>query len=151
MGVPPFKTGWGTPSSLDRVYSHPVLMGGRHPILPDRRYAHPSGWQVLSSFLMGVTPILPDGSFTLGYSHVKTGWGTPIKTGWDPLNQDWLGIPPTKLDGVPPVKTEWVTPPPHKEWMGVPSPHIRRQSSRASTCYTADGMSLTFTQENFLV
>ena len=34
---------------------------------------------------------------------------------------------------------------------GVPPPSPIRQISIASTCYAADGMSLAFTQEDFLV
>ena len=43
-------------------------------------------------------------------------------------------------------------------WPGIPTPSAKvgpptpgRQSSTANTCYTADGMPLTFTQEDFLV
>ena len=66
----------------------------------------------------------------------RTGWGTPYpaRTGW--------GTPPRPgLDGVPPPsRTGW----------GTPSP-VGRQSSTASTCYTASSMPLAFTQEDFLV
>ena len=54
--------------------------------------------------------------------------------------------------GYPPVKTEWDT---HSSirtgWEYPPPSSIRRQSSRASTCYVAGGMLLAFTQEDFLV
>ena len=63
---------------------------------------------------------------------------TPIlpDRGCDPILL--MGVPPSGQWGVPHV-TDGGTPP------------IRRQSSRASTCYTAGGMPLAFTQENFLV
>ena len=55
-------------------------------------------------------------------------------------------VPPgPSLDGggKPPGRSGWGVPP-HHDWMGSP-PTI------ASTCYAAGGMSLAFTQEDFLV
>ena len=78
------------------------------------------------------------------------GWGTPLDMGWStPLDmgqgthgpemgtsQTWDRVPPQTWDGVPPGPE-----------MGYPP----RQISIASNCYTAGGMPLAFTQEDFLV
>ena len=76
--------------------------------------------------------------------HLREGGGvlhSQVRTGGIPLQARMGGYPPPGLDGVPPLsRTGW----------GTPSP-IGRQSSIASTCYTAGGMPLAFTQEDFLV
>ena len=57
------------------------------------------------------------------------------------------GVPPSFLAGMGyPILPDWGW-----DWMGVPPSQVRRQSSRASTCYAAGGMPLAFTQEDFLV
>ena len=83
--------------------------------------------------------------------------GYPI-TGLDgyPWGTPWPG-----LDGVPPIpaRTVWGTPlartgwgkPPGQDWIGYPLPPIRQSSILSKTFYAAGGMSLTFTQEDFLV
>ena len=103
-----------------------VQMRG-HPILGQDGEGNPIP-------LMGVPISGLDGGGTLSC------WlgGYPIK------DQDGgYGVPPCQQDGVPPVK----------DWMGythLPS-LIRRQITIASTCYTAGGVPLAFTQEDFLV
>ena len=83
----------------------------------------------------------------MGVPHPRSGWwgvlqGTPPRTGWVPP-------PQPGLDGVPPpLRTGYGNPPPELD--GV-TPNSIRQSSTASTCYSAGGMPLAFTQEDFLV
>ena len=74
-----------------------------------------------------------------------------------PFHHDWMGYPPQWLDGIPhphhdwmgypppPTMTGWGTPPPPP-----PPPPWFDPTSIASTCYTAGGMPLAFTQEDFL-
>ena len=91
-------------------------------------------------------------SFWLGgVPHSRSGLGgTPIQ------DQDggypWLPTPNSGLDGVtpPPSKTEWGTPPPHPGLDGVPPPQIRRQISKASTCYAAGGVFFRSRRRTFL-
>ena len=75
----------------------------------------------------------------------RPGWGTPLlptlRWGTPPLSD---GVPLT-WDGVTLIKT-WPGYPLDLGW-GTPP----RQSSIASTCYTAGSMPLAFTQEDFLV
>ena len=79
------------------------------------------------------------------------GGGTP--------SQVWTGgVPHSQVMGVPhsQVWTEGYPIPGvdgggYPRLDGVPPPPIRIQSSIASTCYAAGGMSLAFTQEDFLV
>ena len=100
------------------------------------------------------------------------GWGTPLDLGWcTPYHQELAGVPPLILgwdtpqtwDGVPPQPgmgyphegLAGVLPHPGMGYsprpgMGSPPPPTR-QSSIASTCYTAGGMPLAFMQEDFLV
>ena len=85
----------------------------------------------------GGTPSGPDG----GYPHPSQ-WGVPPG-----LDEGTLLL---ELDGVPPQLEFDVGIPPHQDWMVYPTP-IRRQSSRASTCYMAGSMPLAFAQEDFLV
>ena len=63
------------------------------------------------------------------------------------------GIPrPGQDRGTPsPVRTKWGVPPPIGRWIGLPFLPPGRQGRRASTCYAVGGMSLLFTQEDFLV
>ena len=110
-------------------------------------------------------------------SQVRTRGGTPIPSldrggtqdtpqtgGGYPPSQYWMGYPQSGLDeGTPQIRTgcEYLPPPhsghdfmgyspPSRPGMGYPSP-IRRQSSKASTCYAVGRMPLAFTQEDFLV
>ena len=62
-----------------------------------------------------------------------------------PPCQDLMGYP------TPPSRTGWDNPNPVKDWMGYPPPPIRRLISKVSTCYAAGGVTLVFTQEDFLV
>ena len=71
-----------------------------------------------------------------------------------PPSQTWDGVPHQTWDGVPPWTWDWVPPQdlgqgalPFGPGMGYPP----RQISIGSTCYTAGGMPLAFTQEDFLV
>ena len=80
----------------------------------------------------GKYPHLANGGYThlanKGYPHLADG-------GY--LHQDWMGYPM--------FRTGWWYPLPHQDRMGVlPTPPVRRQSSRASTCYVAGGMPLAF-------
>ena len=63
----------------------------------------------------------------------------------------WLTgmVPLARADRCTPSQDRMGVPPSHWDWMGVLLPSSR-QSSRASTCYTAGSMPLTFTQEDFL-
>ena len=123
----------------------------------------PSGWWrgvPDPSWLRGV----PSSNIRMGggYTHPRSGWGVPdLRSGQGDIPEyplfrsgprsEWGGgldgVPPYPgLDGVPLVRTGWVTP--IQEWMGLlPPPPIgtgwgypppfpvRRQSSIASTCY----------------
>ena len=112
--------------------------GGVYPIVPNWGVPYPSqpGYPHPSIWLTGVppsswwgTPIWPMGGISSSW---WMGGGTP--------HWDWMGVPPWGLGGVlPTVRTGWGYPP------------VRIQSSRASTCYVADGLPLAFTQEDFLV
>ena len=76
-----------------------------------------------------------------------SGGGYPLPTnGVYPI---WLigGVPHLANGGGGTPSGWWGVP--HEDWMGIP--HIRRQSSRAITCYAMGGMPLAFTQEDFLV
>ena len=129
-GVPNPRSGLGgyPIPGVDRGYPIPGLEGGN---------PHPrSEWGTLD------TPW----SRLDGVPLVKPGWVPPLsKTEWD-------NSPPPRLDGLPPPQprsmTGWGTP--HSRLDGVPS-SIRRQISKASTCYAAGGAPLAFTQEDFLV
>ena len=77
---------------------------------------------------------MTDGGTLLDWMEVP-----PVRTGWS--------TPPSRLDGVPPQ--DWLGYPPSGLDGGIPS--VRRQRSRVSTCYAAGGMPLAFTQEDFLV
>ena len=90
-----------------------------------------------------------------GVPHPRSGRGVP----WPGLD-DWGGGTWTQEGVPPPPDMGWGTPPKHgmgypPTWDGVP-PDLRwgtplRQISIASTYYTAGGMPLAFTQEDFLV
>ena len=83
-----------------------------------------------------------------GVPRSMSGWGgTPsqVWVGGYPIT-GLGGIPSQVWMGVPPTMTGWGTP--HHDWIGYPP---IRQSSIVSTCYTAGGMPLAFTQEDFLV
>ena len=129
-GICPFTFEGGTPSQVWRGVPHPVF----------------------------------DGGGTL--SQVWTGWVPNPRSGLGgTLSQIWMGVPPSKirmrypthqrLDGVPPPsRTGWGTPHPRLDEATSPippPPTVRRQISKASTCYAAGGMPLAFTQEDFLV
>ena len=69
-----------------------------------------------------------------GVPNTRSGWGTPLGLDGDIRYQDWKGVPPFGLDGVPklglegdtPIGTGWVTLPPliGTEWgTSTPSPH----------------------------
>ena len=126
--------GGGTLSQVCGGYPIPGV-GGGYPILGLGR-----GYPV--SGLGGGYPI--PGLKGWGYPGYPPGqvWmegGTPSQVWgvlWVPSSQVWMvgGYP-----GYPLVRSGWGTPPPI------------RQSSIASTCYTAGGMPVAFTQEDFLV
>ena len=65
---------------------------------------------------------------------------------------DWGGVPhPRSQWGVSPSKIRTRgTPHPRLDGVPPPPPPIRRQISKASTCYTAGSVLLAFTQEDFL-
>ena len=71
------------------------------------------------------------------------GGGYPIwLMGEVPIGNGW-GTPLSRLDGVSSLHQDWMGHP-HWDWMEYPP--IRRQSSRASSCYTVSSMPLAFTQ-----
>ena len=123
------------------LMGYPILPDGLgYPILPDS--------MVLPSFPMGVgNPSLVRMGVPWGSPHPgqapgqdrEVPWGTSsvrTGTGWGIPHWDWgwMKYPtPSGLDEVP------------------PPPKVRSQSSTASTCYTAGGMPLAFTQDDFLV
>ena len=75
----------------------------------------------------------PPLGLNVGNSPISTGLGSPpVGTGW----------------GYPSMGTGWGYP--HQDWILEPHP-LRRQSSRANTCYVAGNMPFAFTQEVFLV
>ena len=120
------RSGWGgTPSQ--------VWMGG-YPIPGlDGGYMIPGLDERVPTLLTGNVPPfkirmgVPPGTTT---SPSRTGWSTPLsKTEWGTASLS---------------RTGWGTSPP-------PPPPIRRQISKASTCYAEGGVSLALTQEDFLV
>ena len=87
-----------------------------------------------------------------GYPHpVLAQRGTPARSGWGYSSSGLDRVPPLKLDGgPPPIGTGWGYPsPPHPSGLDGGTPP--KDSSKASTSYTAGGMPLAFTQEDFLV
>ena len=115
----------GVPYSADE--GNPIQdQDGGYPRVPQvSRMGYPQDW-------MGYPPSAEwgtwDGGYP-GYPPSKTGCSTPLsKTGCGTSAvQDWMGLslPHPGLDGVPPI-------------------------SKASTSYAAGGVSLAFTQEDFL-
>ena len=95
-----------------------------------------------------------------GVAHLRSGWG-----GGGTPSQVWKwGTPPrSRLGGVPhpadgglggapsQVWTGWGYPHPRPGRRYPPPPSVRRRIRRASTCYTAGGVPLAFTKEDFLV
>ena len=78
------------------------------------------------------------------------GGGTPSQVWSGYPSQVWMGGgTPILLMGGTPSKIRMGGTLPILDWMGYPP--IRRQISIASTCYTAGGVPLAFTQEDFLV
>ena len=65
--------------------------------------------------------------------------GVPPTWGGVPPHRPEVGYPPRPGTGYPPPDLGWSTP---QTWDGLPPP---------TTCYTAGGMPLAFTQEDFLV
>ena len=106
----------------------------------------PSGWQAATPIqLMGGSSIWLTGG---GGTHLADR-GIPHLANRGLPPSGWWGVPTSGLDGSIPHR-DWMEYPTHQDWMGTPSPApIRRQSSRASTCYAAGGMPLAFKQENF--
>ena len=134
-GVPPSSWWMGVPHLADKGVPPSSQWG----------YPHPSWQGVLVSLQVGGTP-----SSWWGYPHLANKGYLWYPPGWDwmrvlpPPHQDWMRVPPVKTGwGYPhPIRTGWgylLSPPPPSE-----------DSSSASTCYTADGMPLAFTQEDFL-
>ena len=81
-------------------------------------------------------------------------WGTPqpgLDGGWYSPGQVWMvGVPRVHTQpGLDGGGVHQVLP--CQDWMGTSPPTPIRQSSIASTCYSANGMPLAFTQEDFLV
>ena len=109
-----------------------------------------SWWGVSLSGWQGGTPscqkgVSPSGWWGLPYPSQQGGTGNPIFP-----DGDTLGYPLS-------IKTGWGSPPPikmgvlsHQDWMKQPPPPLRRQSSRASTCYAVGGKRLAFTPGDFL-
>ena len=117
--------GGGYPvSGVGEGYPVPGLDGGGYP-----GYPFGQDWMVGGYLGYPPWPVLDGG-----------GRGTPGTP-----HHDWMGYPPPWLDGVPPT-TMTGRSTPLTLWLdGVPPTSI------ASTCYTAGGMPLAFTQEDFLV
>ena len=100
----------------------------------------------------GGTPILSD----RGYPRVSPSQvRSQVRTKGVYPGQDWVGVPPSGLDGVnpPPVGTGWRYPPPIQDWMGVtpPSPGDRAAERALATWRAVCLLPLAFTQEDFLV
>ena len=99
----------------------------------------------------------------VGVPCCRSGWGIPCsRSGWGvphprsgqgvPGVPPWPGLDGERYPGCPWPGLDGGGYPHHQEWMGYPPPPPPiRQSSIASTCYTAGGMPLAFTQEDFLV
>ena len=136
------------------IFSLFTLSGGRYPVSGlDGVVHHPrSRWGCTPSQVqMGVVP------------HPRSRWGylIPGLDGGIPHPRSGQGVPPSKIrmEGTPPSKSGWdILPFPHPRLDEVPAsrtgwgtPSIKRQISKASTCYAAGGVSLAFTQEDFLV
>ena len=105
----------------------------------------------------------PSQVWTRGVPHPRSGQAPPqpdLEWGTPPPRLG-MGYPPRHRTGVPPSDLGWGIPPGHETGyppgpeMGYPPGHGTgyppRQISIASTCYTAGGMPLAFTQEDFLV
>ena len=115
----------------DRGYPIPGLDGERVPHSADGGYPHPKSGQ-------GGYPGVPPIQDWMGYPCLRLdGYPSPI--------QDWMGYPQTGWDTAL-SKTGWGTPSPSKTGWGTPPP-----ISKASSCYSAGGVPLAFTQEDFLV
>ena len=111
-------------------------------------------WGGTPSQIWGVSPL------DLRWVPLDLGWGTPWT--WEGVPpQTWDGVPPRHETGYPPghgtgyPPWTWDRVPPQDMGQGTP-PDLRwgtppRQISLVSTCYTAGGMPLAFTQEDFLV
>ena len=141
-GTPPQIWPWRVPYPRSGQGGTPfqVWLGGGYPRSGPGYPPIPRTWYVAPPDLGFCTP--PD-----------LGWGNPPDLGCDtPWTWDW--VPSWTWDGVPPRPGMVNHPPPldlgqgtPRTWDGVPP----RQISIASSCYTAGGMPLAFTQEDFLV
>ena len=119
-------------------------------ILPDGEGSpsFPMGVPHPSHLANGGTPGYPHQDW-MEYPMPGNGWVTPCLgiDGGTP-HQDWMGYPPGTGWAYPlPLGLDRV-PPPQSGLDGGPLPP---SGNRASTCYTAGGMSLAFMQEDFLV
>ena len=155
-GLPHLRSGWGGGGTQSQVQTGgPHLRSGlgggvSHHRSRWGRLPHPRSERGVPHSADGGYPIQDQDGGTLEYP-------LPI--------QDWMGYPPDLRWGYPPSKTGWgtphqqngVPPPPSKTGWGTPAP--RQQNgvtppspvSKASTWYAAGGVSLAFTQEDFLV
>ena len=100
-----------------------------------------------------------------GVPYPRSKWGVPhpMSRQGVPHHRSIFGVPHPRSrwgGGVPHLRSGQGYPhprsgrgysSPHREWMGVPPPQIRRQISIASTCYATSGVPLAFTQEGFFV
>ena len=132
QGIPPTRSGWGTPQTWDRVPPPDQVWMGYPPDQVWMGYS-PRTWDRVppQDLGQGNPPRTWDGV------PPDLGWGTPQT--WDGVtSQTWDRVPPAPRPG-----TGYHPPPPDQVWI--------RQSSTASTCYVAGGVPLAFTQENFLV
>ena len=141
--VPHPRSRWGVP--------HPRSGQGGTPLARTGDWM----WYPPGKDWMGYPPQGPG----MGYPPTRTGWGTPwqgldVVPSWPrldgvPLTWTWDGVPPLARTGWGTPSQNWMGYPPLiQDWMGYPP---IRQSSIASTCYTAGGIPLAFTQEDFLV
>ena len=129
----------------------PIPRGGSYFYRP-----HPKdGGRYCFQFVCQSTPRRGGGGYPSQVLMVGGGGSTPARSGWlgrGYPGQVWMvggGVPRAPPGQVwmayPPTMTGWGTHPP---WLdGVPPP----PTSIASTCCTASGMPLAFTQEDFLL
>ena len=111
-----------------------VHLGGVYPI------------RLTGGHLTGGTPIHPDG----GYSLPRSGWGYPSQVPHPDLGRGYP--PPGPGKGVPPCPDlRRGNPPPIQNRSGPRMGGTPNRNRLACTCYTAGGMPLAFTQEDFLV
>ena len=135
----PVQTGSPSHSMLkfDRHHGYPVFKCFEFIAL-DKELLPPApvGWgKVIVSLCLSAGGYshhwtgVPPCSLGWGYPHLDGGLPPSLNGGYSPV-QGWMGMPPCPVIGAPPTPCQGTYPPPR-------------------TCYTAGGMPLASTQEDF--